>query len=170
MVDQDCLLQALADLGFTQDRVEVHPTAVPLVGYEGSRRQQRAHVVIRRHEVGTASNDIGFERTPTGFRTHVSDYDQRRYGGEWTRRLQARYEHHAAAKQAELLRRARETADLEARRLAEIETRRLEEERRQLVDTQRRSIHEKARKLGYRVAETREGETVRLVLVKRVYS
>jgi hypothetical protein len=53
--------------------------------------------------------------------------------------------------------------------LAEAERRRVEEERRKLVEAQRQAIHEKAKKMGYRVQETREGDSLRLVLVKRVY-
>lgn len=167
LVDRECLLAALSDLGFTPERVEVHATAVPLVGYEGSQRQERAHVVIRRRYVGAASNDIGFEQTPTGFRAHVSDYDGDRFGHGWIRQLRARYQHHDAAKQ-ERLARARH-AEIEERRLAEIELRRREEERQRLVETQRQAVHEKARAMGYRVEENRQGDKLRLVLVKRVY-
>lgn len=168
MVDQDCLLAALADLDFTGQMVEIHATPVPLVGYEGGRRQQRAELVIRREHVGTASNDIGFERTPTGFRVHISDYDRRRYGKTWLRQLQERYRHHDTVTQ-ERLAREREAADIEARRLAEIEARRREEERQRLVEAQRQVVHEKARSMGYCVEETRQGDKLRLVLVKRVY-
>jgi hypothetical protein len=38
-----------------------------------------------------------------------------------------------------------------------------------MVEAQRQAIHEKARSMGYRVEETRQGDKVRLVLVKRVY-
>ncbi|MGP3927936.1 DUF1257 domain-containing protein [Streptomyces sp. 8N616] len=169
MADQESLVKALADLGFPADRVEVHGSAVPLVGYEGSSRGQRAHVVIRRRHVGQLSNDIGFERTATGFRAHVSDYDQSRYGQQWMRKLRARYQHHDAVKQEILARQIREAAETEARRLAEIEARRREEERQSLVEAQRQAVHDKARNMGYRVQETRQGDTVRLVLVKRVY-
>ena len=55
------------------------------------------------------------------------------------------------------------------RRKAEEEQRRIEEERRQLVEARRQTIHEKAKKMGYRVQESREGDKIRLVLVKRVY-
>ena len=54
-------------------------------------------------------------------------------------------------------------------KLAEEERRRVEEERRKLVEAQRQVIHAKARKMGYRVQESHEGETLRLVLVKRIY-
>ena len=154
MIDAECLLLALADVGFPRDRVEVHEQPVALVGYEGSGRAQRAEIVIRRAHVGRASNDIGFERTPTGFRAHVSDYDGARHGAPWLARLHERYQAHHRDKLA---------------RLAEAERQRLEEERRRLVESQCAAIREKARKLGYRVEETRSGGGARLTLVKRVY-
>ena len=169
MIDQECLVAALADMGFGADRVEVHHESVPLVGYEGERRNRTAHVVIRRQHVGDASNDIGFERRPTGFRVHVSDYDRTQYGRAWLRELQARYEHHDAVKHEQLRRAMREAAEIEARRLAEMEARRREEQRKELVEAQRQAVQQKARELGYRVQETREGDRIRLVLVKRVY-
>jgi hypothetical protein len=154
MVDTECLLAALADVGFGQDRVEVHEQPAQLVGYEGLERKQQAELVIRKRHVGSASNDLGFLRTPTGYQLIVSDYDQRSYGTPWLQKVNGRYQEHARLKQE---------------RLAEAERQRLEEQRRQLVEAQRQSIHEKARKLGYRVQETREGDKLRLVLVKRVY-
>jgi hypothetical protein len=57
MLDQECLIAALADMGFGQDRVEVHGAPVPLIGHEGDVREQRAEIVIRRKYVGVASND-----------------------------------------------------------------------------------------------------------------
>jgi hypothetical protein len=158
MIDEASLLAALSDLGFAGDRVEVHSEAVALVGYGGEARAQRAHIVVRRQHVGTSSNDIGFERTPTGYRAHVSEYDAQSYGAGWMSRLRSRYdEHHRVALE----------------RLAAEERRREEErraaERRALVEAQRQAIHEKAKKLGYRVEEAREGEQVRLVLRKRVF-
>ena len=49
------------------------------------------------------------------------------------------------------------------------ERRRVEEERQRVVEAQRQTVHERAKKMGYRVQESRVGETVRLVLVKRTY-
>lgn len=154
MTDAECLLLALGDVGFRRDVIQIHDQPVPLRGYGGSIRAQRAEIVIPREHIGSASNDIGFERTPTGYRAHVSDYDRRRHDQHWLARLQTRYEVHQRDKQA---------------RLAEAERQRLAEERRRVVESQRDAIHEQARKLGYRVEETRAGDSVRLVLVKRVY-
>ena len=136
------------------DRVEVHSDPVALVGYEGRARPALAELVIRRQHIGRASNDIGFLRTETGYQAIVSDYDQARHGAAWLAALHGRYEHHARRKHE---------------RLAAEERRKLEEERRRLVEAQRQAIHERARQMGYRVEEAREGDRLRLVLMKRVY-
>jgi hypothetical protein len=76
--DQECLIQALLDLGVTNEAIEVHEEPVRLYGYMGDERGQKAHIVIRRKDIGTASNDIGFERLVDGkWRIHVSDFDLR---------------------------------------------------------------------------------------------
>ena len=94
------------------------------------------------------------DRTPTGFRAIVSQYDQRRYNGSWLGQLGERYRKHEAAKRE---------------RLEAAERRRMEDERRQLVESQREAIVEKAKKLKYRIKEERVGDTIRLVLAKRVF-
>lgn len=154
MTDQDCLLAALADLGFQASKIEVHATPVSLVDFNGVQRQRAAHIVIRRQYLGVASNDVGFLASATGYQAFVSDYDHPRYGDHWLTKLASRYQTHWTAKQE---------------RLATEERRRLEEERLNLVEAQRQAVYERAKKMGYRIQETREGETIRLVLVKRTY-
>lgn len=154
MTDQESLLAALVDLGFDQTKVEVHETPVQLVGYRGDRRAQTANIVIRRQHVGAASNDVGFLATETGYQALVSGYDHPRFGAGWITQLSQRYQVHSDAKKE---------------RLAAEERRRLEEERQKLVEAQRQAVHERAKKMGYQVKETREGDKLRLVLVKRVY-
>jgi hypothetical protein len=153
MVDRECLLEALAALGFGQEQVEVHETPAVLNGYGGVRRGT-AEVILRKQHLGVgALADIGFQRTATGFHAIV-DQDDRAHGAPWLTQLHAQYAVHFRRRQE---------------RLVEAERQRLEEQRRQVVEAQRQAIHEKARKLGYRVQETREGDRLRLVLVKRVY-
>ena len=154
MTDRECLLAALADLGLDRTKVEVHDTPVNLVGYVGDRRVQVAHIVVRRQHLGRASNDLGFLATDTGYQALVSDYDHPRFGKNWLAQLGARYQEHWEAK---------------AKRLAAEERRRVEEERKRLVEVQRQAVYQRAKKMGYRVKETREGESIRLVLVKRTY-
>jgi hypothetical protein len=154
MTDRECLLCALADCGFAADSVEVHETPVQLIGYGGDLRMQSANIVIRRRNIGAASNDVGFLASATGYQALVSGYDHPRFGTTWLTQLTQRYQVHVDAKME---------------RIAIEERRKIEEERKQLVESQRQAVHERAKKMGYRVEEKREGEMLRLVLVKRTY-
>jgi len=154
MTDQECLLAALAELGFDASKIEVHAAPVNLVGYAGDRRAQTANIVIRRQHVGAASNDVGFLASPTGYQAFVSGYDHPRFGTGWISQLNSGYRSQWSAKQE---------------RAAAEERRRLEEERQRLVEAQRQAVHQRAKQMGYRVQETREGETIRMILVKRTY-
>ncbi|WP_282693613.1 DUF1257 domain-containing protein [Streptomyces sp. CC208A] len=98
--DRKTLVRALRKLGFAH--VESHDAPQPLYGYQGDRRSQTAEVIIRRKHVGSASNDIGFALTPDGsFQAVVSEYDRRRYGAAWLRRLTSAYGHETALSFAE---------------------------------------------------------------------
>jgi hypothetical protein len=68
------LIAALSELGF---QAEIHPAGAPLIGYEGFERPERANVIVRRRQIGEASNDIGFVRKPNGtFAAVLSEYDR----------------------------------------------------------------------------------------------
>jgi len=141
MIDEECLLQAVRDCGFSfqiageVDRVLLRP------GYT-----------------------VEFIRTATGYRAALRD-DERTLLGS----IVSAYHRAYSAKSIRLAEEARIAAEVEARRKAEAERIRMEEERRRLVESQRLVVHEKAKKMGYQIKETREGEVLRLVLVKRTY-
>ena len=79
--DSGRLVEALVDLGFPRDTIEVQDRPATLYGYRGDARPELAEIVIRREWVGRASNDIGFARQPDGtFRAIISEYDQRTPG------------------------------------------------------------------------------------------
>jgi len=102
--DQECLLDALNDIGFTADKVEVHEAAQQLFGYGGDQREQRAHVIIRRQWVGRASNDVGFFRQPDGtFQAIISEFDARhaKWSSAGLGKLKQRYNYHVYKKLAE---------------------------------------------------------------------
>jgi hypothetical protein len=168
MVDLECLLQALNLMGFPKSNLVVTDNPIQLQGYEGRQRPEVANVVIPRKHIGPSSNDVGFLATPTGYRLIVSEYDRGRFGQSWLLQVSNHYSTAMTEKKARLEREARE-AEIEARRKAEAERIRMEEERRRLIKAQRLAVHEKAKKMGYQIKETREGETLRLVLVKRTY-
>ncbi len=94
LTDKGCLVAALVRLGFERQVIEVHRTPQTLYGYRGDARAQKAHVIIRRADVGPAANDLGFERQADGrFRVWVSEYDQSRngYNEAWLGRLEQAY-------------------------------------------------------------------------------
>ena len=87
--DRRLLLAALADLGYAE--VE-EGEALPLFGYQGDRRPETAELVVRRRHLGSASNDLGFARTPEGFVPIISEYDQRvLHGGRLLTKLRTAY-------------------------------------------------------------------------------
>jgi len=98
--DQDCLVAALKD---NEDRsfinVEVHEKPVNLVGYHSDTRSQVANIVIRRSEIGGASNDIGFVKENGKFKVIISDYDSHRHGTEWMTAVKRSYAEKRAVKE-----------------------------------------------------------------------
>ena len=87
--DRRLLLAALANLGYAE--VE-EGEALPLYGYQGDRRPETAAIVVRRRHLGSASNDVGFARTPAGYVPIVSEYDQRTlHGGRFLVELRTAY-------------------------------------------------------------------------------
>ena len=87
--DRRLLLAALADLGYAE--VE-EGEALPLYGYQGDRRPETAELVVGRRHLGSASNDVGFARTPAGYVPIVSEYDQRTlHGGRFLVELRTAY-------------------------------------------------------------------------------
>jgi hypothetical protein len=46
--DREALIEALVAVGFDRGQIEIHEEAIPLYGYQGDERPQRAHIVIRR--------------------------------------------------------------------------------------------------------------------------
>ncbi len=71
--DQECLLDALKEMGYTPT---VHETTKQLEGYQGDQRQQKAHIIIPRRQVGGSSNDVGFEKVKGKYICHASEYDR----------------------------------------------------------------------------------------------
>ena len=150
MLDEECLVAAIVDQGFCEANILRSEFPVALRGWQ---RGREANVVLPKEHTGDAYNDIGFLRGPIGYIAILSN-DYAQFGSEWLSRISARYQAHWS---------------LKLERIAAEELRRLEEERQRVVEAQRLSVHERAKKMGYRVQETREGEMICMVLVKRTY-
>ncbi len=99
--DPQALVAALIECGFTTDQIEIHVEAQPLFGYQGDRREQSAHVIIRRQHVGQAANDVGWERQSDGtYRAWISEYDSRhRFNPELQNQLKQEYAYQVISRQ-----------------------------------------------------------------------
>jgi len=79
--EEEDIIAGLIEMGFLRSEIEVHQTAQPLLGFRNDIRQNKANIIVRRSNVnkrmsGSASNDIGFEKSGDTYKSHVSDYDQ----------------------------------------------------------------------------------------------
>lgn len=74
LVHEGYLVEALEQMGY---KPEVYRNGAALYGYRGDERPEQAHVIVRRRQLDSASNDIGFVRDTSGqYRAVVSDYDR----------------------------------------------------------------------------------------------
>jgi len=102
--DMDALVRALMRMDLKRNQIEVHDVAQNLIGYQGDKRKQKAHVIIRKRYVGSAANDIGFEKMPDGrFKSHISEYDSGKYNTTWQKKLYTYYGVEVAKAEAETL-------------------------------------------------------------------
>lgn len=80
------LIEALEEI-FGKGNIEVHEEGAGLYGYGGDLRSSLAktnpnyappcHLIVRRKNVGGASNDVGFRRNENGtYDAYISDYDK----------------------------------------------------------------------------------------------
>lgn len=98
--DHSCICKAIEELGFVY---EVHESAVPLVGYIGDQRSNKANIIIRRKNVGAGSNDIGFLRNSDGtYQLIISEFDKRQTNGlKFLNNFNQIYGKHRTIKQAQ---------------------------------------------------------------------
>lgn len=105
ITDVDALTAALAEVQPNWQGHILHvPSGTHLYGYQGDRRPQRAHVVVRREYVSRSSNDIGFQLGEDGkYRALLSDYDRSiGFGKEWLGKVVQSYAKHVVLKHARL--------------------------------------------------------------------
>lgn len=84
--NETALVSALEEQ-FGKGKVEVHENGAALYGYRGDNRADMSktssdyappcHIIIRRTNVGSASNDVGYRRTEDGkYVAYISDFDK----------------------------------------------------------------------------------------------
>lgn len=95
--NQDALVAALMETGkWTKNQVHVFADAQNLIGYKGDIRKEVAHVIIRRQNMGSMSNDVGFVKNPDGtYSAIISEYDKSKYNDAWLKQLKGNYAYHA---------------------------------------------------------------------------
>jgi len=99
--DEGCIVEALKDLGYP---CKVHEEAQNLHGYAGDARKQKAHIIINRSDVGSASNDVGFLRDKNGkYKLIISKYDKGVHANSFLKKLPQRYAKAKLIKQASRL-------------------------------------------------------------------
>lgn len=100
--DRECLLNALRECGYAEME---EGEALSLYGYQGDRRPETAQIVVRRKYIGSASNDLGFQKTEAGYVPVISEYDQRyMMQGKFLTNLRTNYNLISAEKLARNLR------------------------------------------------------------------
>lgn len=98
--DQEALIDALMETGaWKREQIEVHSEAQNLFGYKGDQRSEVAHIIIRKKNVGSMSNDLGFVLDDDGnYRAIISEYDSSKYGKAWVGQLTGNYAYHKTNK------------------------------------------------------------------------
>jgi len=96
--DPECIKAALKEMGYV---FEEHTTAQNLHGFQGDVRTQKANIIIRRKNVGSASNDVGFNKTASGkYELIISQYDKGgKTGTNFMERMRQLYSKHKTVKQ-----------------------------------------------------------------------
>jgi len=85
-VKNEADLVAALEQQFGENSVEIHPEGAALYGWHGDDRSKVSknssnyappcELIIRRKNVGGASNDVGFKRTPEGtYKSYISEFD-----------------------------------------------------------------------------------------------
>ncbi len=71
--DQESLIKALAQMGF---KPQIHASPIHLYGWRGDKREQLAHIIVPRQQIGGPSNDLGFYWNGNDYECLISEYDQ----------------------------------------------------------------------------------------------
>lgn len=94
--DGACLVDALKEQGYNE--VEVHEVATQLFDYHGrptkylDKNGDKANIIVRRHIVGGAANDLGFRKTADGtYEAIVSQFDSSKHNKKWFTELKKNY-------------------------------------------------------------------------------
>jgi hypothetical protein len=97
--DIECLIDALVEMGYAKENIEVHKEAQQLFDFQGrpthytDRNGDKANVIVRRQHVGGAANDLGFKLNPETltYDAIISQYDSSKHNSTWLAGLKTNY-------------------------------------------------------------------------------
>lgn len=104
--DKEVLIDALIDMGYKREHIEVHETAQQLIDFQGrpthytDKNGDKANIIVRRQHVGRAANDLGFKyNAETGtYDAIISKYDEGKHNAKWLAGLKTNYNERGLAK------------------------------------------------------------------------
>ena len=100
MSDGACVKEALTEMGYA---FEEHKNPQHLYGYQGDKREQVAHIIVRRAPVGSYANDVGFVKNADGkYSMIISEFDKisGKQSVNFTKNLKVVYNKYKALKEA----------------------------------------------------------------------
>lgn len=96
--DREVLIDALVDMGYKREYIEVHDQAQQLFDWHGrpttytDKNGDKANIIVRRQHVGGAANDLGFKLEADGnYAAVISQYDSGKHNTKWLSGLKTSY-------------------------------------------------------------------------------
>ena len=96
--DKDCLIEALVEMGYKREVIEVHDVPQQLFDFQGHKTRytdssgDKANIIVRRQHVGGAANDLGFLLNKEAkYDAIISQYDSSKHNAKWLAGLKGNY-------------------------------------------------------------------------------
>lgn len=86
--DRSALLATLEEMGYAP---EIHEQPQALYGYHGDEREEKAHVIIRRKQLGAGYNDVGYRQEANGQWTEILSDHHRTIRPQWSAHVKQHY-------------------------------------------------------------------------------
>ena len=97
--DKECLIEALIEMGYKREHIEIHDVPQQLIDFRGRPTRyldssgDKANIIVRRAHVGGSANDLGFKfNTESGtYDAIISDFDSGKHNAKWLGGLKGNY-------------------------------------------------------------------------------
>jgi hypothetical protein len=85
--EQEHLVGALSDMGYSALVYATNEPPEHLYGYHGDKRPETANIIVRRQQISSAANDIGFVLRDGVYQAIISEFDSHRHNKTWVGKL-----------------------------------------------------------------------------------